>query len=179
MYHNSFRAQFSVREYNVLFLHLNGTSKLMITSLFLISMKSMISSTPRRLISKSALSRPHFIVSVNFLNKFSIDFNSSSDKKRGQQHGSKGHGRRHHSEVPAQLIEHRLSPEERRCPTCGGDPMAEFFSDTEVRTLVREMNQACYFRTVARNNGKAPSDLSGFLLWNWSSDERIDVNDSS
>ena len=30
-----------------------------------------------------------------------------SDKKRGQQHGSKGHGRRHHSEVPAQLIEHR------------------------------------------------------------------------
>ena len=58
--------------------------------------------------------------------------NSNSDKKRGQQRGSKGHGRRTHSEVPAQLIEHRLSSEESRCPICGGGPRAEFFSDSEA-----------------------------------------------
>lgn len=58
--------------------------------------------------------------------------NSNPDKKRGQQRGSKGHGRRTHSEVPAQLSEHRLSPEESRCPICGGGPGAEFFSDSEA-----------------------------------------------
>ena len=37
----------------------------------------------------------------------------------------------------------------------------------------------CYFQAVAENNGNAPSDLTPFLPWNWSSAKRVDVNNSS
>ena len=40
-------------------------------------------------------------------------------RKRGQQPGAKGHGRRRHPELEFRIIEHELNAEERRCPKCG------------------------------------------------------------
>ena len=44
---------------------------------------------------------------------------SKSSGKRGQKPGSKGHGRRNHDELPAQLVEHDIAEKERLCPCCG------------------------------------------------------------
>ena len=44
---------------------------------------------------------------------------SDTGRNRGQQPGSKGHGRINHDELPAQIIPHELPEEERFCPICG------------------------------------------------------------
>lgn len=72
---------------------------------------------------------------------------------RGQQPGAKGHGRRNHDELPAQIIAHELPEDERICPCCGL-PLNEL-ADTEdseevhweVRLIRRIHKRRRYKRT--------------------------------
>jgi transposase len=43
----------------------------------------------------------------------------SPSRKRGQQRGRPGHGRRHHPQLPVKEEFHELPPEEQACPWCG------------------------------------------------------------
>ena len=44
---------------------------------------------------------------------------TATPRKRGQQPGAPGHGRRQHTHLPVQVEAHDVAPEQRRCPACG------------------------------------------------------------
>ncbi len=57
---------------------------------------------------------------------------AAAPRPRGQQPGSSGHGRRDHSALPAQEEHHKLEPNARCCPKCGGEYGAAGSEDSEV-----------------------------------------------
>lgn len=63
-------------------------------------------------------------------------------KKRGQQPGSNGHGRKRHPELPRQDIPHELPEEERRCPRCG-KPFAVFPGTEDSEEIHWEVRLVC------------------------------------
>ncbi len=50
---------------------------------------------------------------------------SEPRRGRGKQLGAKGHGRRRHEELPAEVVVHDLPPSQQRCPLCA-KPLAVF-----------------------------------------------------
>lgn len=75
----------------------------------------------------------------------------SNKKERGQQPGSKGHGRRDYSHLPAKE-EYRDIPEsERRCPNCGLP--FKLFPETEDSELI-EIDVRAYRRVIKRKRYK-------------------------
>jgi transposase len=76
-------------------------------------------------------------------------------RKRGQQPGTKGHGRRRHEQLSIKEEFHELPAEEQRCPGCGL-PYAEFAGtedsdmvEVEVKAHVRRIRRKRYTRTCS------------------------------
>jgi len=72
---------------------------------------------------------------------------SGSERPRGQQRGSPGHGRRRHDHLPAEEVGCELEPEERCCPQCG--EAYEQFPGTEDSQQV-EIQVRAYRRVYRR-----------------------------
>jgi transposase len=64
------------------------------------------------------------------------DSNPVSRRNRGQQEGSKGHGRRTHDHLPTEEVFYDLREEEKRCPICGEKhKRLDFTEDSEEITI--------------------------------------------
>lgn len=74
-----------------------------------------------------------------------------SQRRRGQQKGSKGHGRTQRAELPVFEEIHDLPPEEKRCSICGG-ARPEFFK-TEDSDII-EIQVRGYIRRIKRKQYK-------------------------
>jgi transposase len=79
--------------------------------------------------------------------------NTPSKRKRGQQPGSRGHGRTKRPDLPIVHDESDLAEEEKRCPTCGlphlPTPALDEHSDVievEVKAHVRRIRRQSYTR---------------------------------
>ena len=77
---------------------------------------------------------------------------AAQPRRRGQQPGSKGHGRRDHSQLPAQVEAHELAPSQTCCPECGQQYRAAGSEDAEtleieVRAYRRVIKRKRYRRT--------------------------------
>lgn len=70
-----------------------------------------------------------------------------SRRPRGQQPGSRGHGRRDHSHLPAQTEVSDLPEDQRRCPCCGL-PYAEFPGTEDSETI--EIEVRAHRRVIRR-----------------------------
>lgn len=70
-----------------------------------------------------------------------------SRRPRGQQPGSRGHGRRDHSHLPAETETSDLPEDQRRCPCCG-EPYAEFPGTEESETI--EIEVRAHRRVIRR-----------------------------
>lgn len=82
----------------------------------------------------------------------STDPNTDADKKpRGQQPGSKGHGRRNHANLPAREETQDISEEQRCCPTCGL-PLTPFPGTEDSETV--EIEVKAYRRVIKRKRYK-------------------------
>lgn len=73
-------------------------------------------------------------------------------KKRGQQPGSKGHGRRDHSHLPQIEETHELPSDERNCPCCG--LILEELAGTEDSRVIEIINVKAYQRVIHRKRYK-------------------------
>jgi transposase len=71
-----------------------------------------------------------------------------SRRRRGQQRGRPGHGRRHHQGLPATAETADVPPEQRHCSTCG-QPFAPCGSDPHVSTVV-EVTVRAHRRLIRR-----------------------------
>ena len=82
----------------------------------------------------------------------STDPNADADKKpRGQQPGSKGHGRRDYSHLPAREEIRDIPEQQRYCPTCGL-PLAPFPGTEDSETV--EIEVKAYRRVIKRKHYK-------------------------
>ena len=72
----------------------------------------------------------------------------TAPRRRGQQPGRPGHGRRRYAELPATAETLELPAEQRRCATCG-QPFAPCGSEPGVRTIV-EVEVRAHRRLVRR-----------------------------
>jgi transposase len=70
-----------------------------------------------------------------------------SRRPRGQQPGSRGHGRRDHSHLPAETEVSDLPEDQRRCPCCGL-PYAEFPGTEDSETI--EIEVRAHRRVIRR-----------------------------
>jgi transposase len=82
----------------------------------------------------------------------------SPSRKRGQQRGQPGHGRRRHPQLPVKEEFHELAPEEQSCPVCGL-PYTEFpgtedseVLEVEVKAHVRRIRRKRYRPTCSCPN---------------------------
>ena len=82
---------------------------------------------------------------------------AAQPRRRGQQPGSKGHGRRDHSQLPAQVEVHELEPSETCCPECGGQYRAAGSEDSE--TL--EIDVRAYRRVIKRKRYRRSCQCAG------------------
>jgi transposase len=77
---------------------------------------------------------------------------SGSPRKRGQQPGSSGHGRRDRSTLPVVVEAHDLSAAEQRCPVCGAafrpfpGPEASTIIEVQVQAHVRRIQRQRYHK---------------------------------
>ncbi|MDA8146689.1 MAG: hypothetical protein M0Z27_11600, partial [Thermaerobacter sp.] len=64
-------------------------------------------------------------------------------RRRGQQPGSPGHGRRRQLSLPTEEVVHDLPPEERHCPNCGLPyeltPLADTSEEIDFQVSVRRV----------------------------------------
>ena len=67
-------------------------------------------------------------------------------RRRGQQRGAAGHGRRQHGHLPVQVEAHDVEPELRRCPACGEEYGAHGSEDSEQL----EIEVRAYRRVIKR-----------------------------
>ena len=67
-------------------------------------------------------------------------------RRRGQQPGAAGHGRRGHAHLPVQVEAHDVEPERRRCPACGDEYGAHGSEDSEQL----EIEVRAYRRVIKR-----------------------------
>ena len=81
---------------------------------------------------------------------FSESSAAKTQKNRGQQPGSKGHGRRGHGHLP--VIEETLSLCEESCPCCG--LFYETLEDTEDSSVLEIINVQAYQRAIKRKKYK-------------------------
>ena len=72
---------------------------------------------------------------------------ADSPKNRGQQPGSKGHGRRDRFALPVVAEVHDLSEEAKRCPTCGAAFVP--FPGTEASDII-EVDVQAHIRRIQR-----------------------------
>ena len=56
---------------------------------------------------------------------------AAAPRRRGQQPGAPGHGRRQHAHLPVQVEAHDVDLERRRCPACGAEYRAHGSEDCE------------------------------------------------
>ena len=72
-------------------------------------------------------------------------------RRRGQQRGASGHGRREHVHLPVQVEVHEVDLQQRRCPACGAEYRAHGSEDSEqleieVRAYRRKIKRRRYRR---------------------------------
>lgn len=88
---------------------------------------------------------------------------ADSPKNRGQQPGSKGHGRRDRFALPVVAEMHDLSEEAKRCPTCGAAFVA--FPGTETSDII-EVEVQAHIRRIQRQRyrkGCACPQVAGII----------------
>ena len=106
---------------------------------------------------------------------------AAAPRRRGQQPGAPGHGRRQHAHLPVQVEAHDVDPERRRCPACGAEYRAHGSEDCEqleieVRAYRRVIKRRRYRRScqcvVAPTLSTAPvvprlipKGILGISLW--------------
>ena len=71
---------------------------------------------------------------------------AAAPRRRGQQPGAAGHGRRGHAHLPVQVEAHDVEPERRRCPACGDEYGAHGSEDSEQL----EIEVRAYRRVIKR-----------------------------
>ena len=71
---------------------------------------------------------------------------AAAPRRRGQQPGAAGHGRRQHGHLPVQVEAHDVEPERRRCPACGDEYGAHGSEDSEQL----EIEVRAYRRVIKR-----------------------------
>ena len=71
---------------------------------------------------------------------------NAAPRRRGQQPGAQGHGRRGHAHLPVQVEAHDVDPERRRCPACGDEYRAHGSEDSEQL----EIEVRAYRRVIKR-----------------------------
>ena len=102
-------------------------------------------------------------------------------RRRGQQRGAAGHGRRQHGHLPVQVEAHDVEPERRRCPACGDEYRAHGSEDSEqleieVRAYRRVIKRRRYRRscqcaaapallTAAAPPRLIPKGILGISVW--------------
>ena len=69
-------------------------------------------------------------------------------RRRGQQRGAAGHGRRGHAHLPVRVEAHEVDPEQRRCPACGAEYHAHGSEDSEQL----EIEVRAYRRVIKRRS---------------------------
>ena len=84
---------------------------------------------------------------------------AAAPRPRGQQAGTSGHGRRDHSQLPAQVETHELAPSERRCEQCEGELQAAGSEDSEVL----EVEVRAYRRLIKRKRYRRTCQCTGAL----------------
>ena len=67
-------------------------------------------------------------------------------RRRGQQPGAVGHGRRQHAHLPVQVEEHDVAPDGRCCPACG----AEYHAHGSEESEQLEIEVRAYRRVIKR-----------------------------
>ena len=82
---------------------------------------------------------------------------AAAPRPRGQQAGTSGHGRRDHSQLPAQVEVHELAPSERRCAQCEGELQAAGSEDSEVL----EVEVRAYRRLIKRKRYRRTCQCTG------------------
>ena len=82
---------------------------------------------------------------------------AAAPRPRGQQPGSSGHGRRDHSALPAQEEHHKLEPNARCCPQCGGEYGAAGSEDSEVL----EIEVRAHRRVIKRQRYHCSCECAG------------------
>ena len=78
---------------------------------------------------------------------------SKPRRRRGQQSGSKGHGRRDHGHLPAEPESCTLPPEQRCCPYCQ-EPLEEIpgTADGDILEVEVRAHRRCYHRQRYRRH---------------------------
>ena len=82
---------------------------------------------------------------------------AAAPRPRGQQPGSRGHGRRDHSGLPAQVEEHELGPSATCCGKCGGAYRTAGSEDSEVL----EVEVRAYRRVIKRQRYRRSCACAG------------------
>ena len=106
---------------------------------------------------------------------------AAAPRRRGQQRGAPGHGRRQHGHLPVQVEAHDVEPERRRCPACGDEYGAHGSEDSEqleieVRAYRRVIKRRRYRRscqcaaapallTAAAPPRLIPKGILGISVW--------------
>jgi len=108
--------------------------------------------------------------------------NQGTKRPRGQQRGSKGHGRRNHDHLPAEDENCTLPPDQRCCPCCG-EPFVEIpgtadgdIFEIDIKAHRRRYHRQRYRRTCTCPNQPAvitapppdkviPKSTIGISLW--------------
>ena len=89
-------------------------------------------------------------------------------RPRGQQRGSRGHGRRLHPELPSRIVLEELDEDQRRCGTCGTayDPIEGEFEDSHLLDFYTELIENLYRRQKYRKACNCPNgaDSPAFLI---------------
>lgn len=84
---------------------------------------------------------------------------SFSIKKRGQQPGSKGHGKRNYDDLPQTHEEHDLPKDEKQCPCC--KLAYEELAGTEDSKVLEIINIKAHQRVIHRKRYKRTCQCSG------------------
>ena len=106
---------------------------------------------------------------------------AAAPRRRGQQPGAPGHGRRQHAHLPVQVEAHDVDLERRRCPACGDEYRSHGSEDCEqleieVRAYRRVIKRRRYRRSCqcaaapALSTAPAvprliPKGILGISLW--------------
>ena len=82
---------------------------------------------------------------------------AASGRRRGQQPGAPGHGRRQHAHLPAQVEAHDVEAEQRRCAACGAEYHAHGSEDCEQL----EIEVRAYRRVIKRRRYRRSCQCEG------------------
>ena len=79
---------------------------------------------------------------------------AAAPRRRGQQRGAPGHGRRQHAHLPVQVEAHDVEPQRRRCPACGDEYRAARQFEAPVSSW-RSVRLRAYRRVIKRRRWAA------------------------